>query len=291
MITSLDQLSPAARAAAARWLDGSLAGVEPELADALRDELELVLCDALGPDATPADVSRVADAVGPLSDLDAATDPRVGTFAGMPYDVRPPTAERLRSRLWNPTDERIFVPRSFGAGWEVNFGALFVRLGVLEPDAEDEPFEHAPERAFHVAAALPVALTGAVILHYAVRGRTLPARLPDHWGVSGRADAWVSRRRAAVTDLAVALAAGSAAVAASGSTGRRPARAAVLAGATGAATGAAAVTIWRSVPDRPRWWAGPALVVALAGSVGGTLLGLALAGRAGEQRRDLGVAT
>ena len=38
----------------------------------------------------------------------------------VPYDFRMPTAERARSRWWNPEDERLFVPTVFGVGWTVN---------------------------------------------------------------------------------------------------------------------------------------------------------------------------
>jgi len=38
----------------------------------------------------------------------------------VPYDFRPPTVERARSRWWNPQDQRLFVPQVFGVGWTVN---------------------------------------------------------------------------------------------------------------------------------------------------------------------------
>lgn len=40
---------------------------------------------------------------------------------GMPYDVRRPTLERARSRMWNPDDRRMFPPKAFGWGWTINF--------------------------------------------------------------------------------------------------------------------------------------------------------------------------
>jgi hypothetical protein len=42
-------------------------------------------------------------------------------FLGLPYDWRPPTAERARSRLWNPDDPRLFPPKTFGWGQTINF--------------------------------------------------------------------------------------------------------------------------------------------------------------------------
>jgi hypothetical protein len=42
----------------------------------------------------------------------------------VPYDLRPPTLERLRATLWNPTDPHTLVPTAFGVGWSVNLAGL-----------------------------------------------------------------------------------------------------------------------------------------------------------------------
>ncbi len=47
-----------------------------------------------------------------------------GRVAGIPYDLRPPTLERLRAAYWNPDDPRIFTPRPAGLGWGVNVARL-----------------------------------------------------------------------------------------------------------------------------------------------------------------------
>jgi len=47
-------------------------------------------------------------------------DPQ-GKFLGVPYDWRRPTVHRVRSRMWNPEDKRLFTPRSFGWGYDINF--------------------------------------------------------------------------------------------------------------------------------------------------------------------------
>ncbi len=52
-----------------------------------------------------------------------------GKLAGVvPYDLRPPTLERVRSRLWNPDDPHVLVPHVFGVGWTINAAALVKRL-------------------------------------------------------------------------------------------------------------------------------------------------------------------
>jgi hypothetical protein len=49
---------------------------------------------------------------------------KAGRFLGIPYDFRFPTLARVRERMWNREDPRIFTPRVYGAGWTVNFATL-----------------------------------------------------------------------------------------------------------------------------------------------------------------------
>jgi uncharacterized membrane protein len=43
-----------------------------------------------------------------------------GRFLNMPYDFRMPTIDRIKERMWNEDDERIFMPSVFGVGWALN---------------------------------------------------------------------------------------------------------------------------------------------------------------------------
>jgi uncharacterized protein DUF5808 len=52
---------------------------------------------------------------------------KTGRFLGVPYDLRRPTVARTKSRLWNPDEPRLFVPKVFGWGWDVNFARLLGR--------------------------------------------------------------------------------------------------------------------------------------------------------------------
>ena len=45
----------------------------------------------------------------------------------VPYELRPPTLTRLRQRLWDPTEPRLFVPTVLGVGWTVNLARLLRR--------------------------------------------------------------------------------------------------------------------------------------------------------------------
>jgi hypothetical protein len=50
---------------------------------------------------------------------------KTGTFLGVPYDWRLPNWERIKSRMWNPEDPRLFTPRAFGWGWDINFATVW----------------------------------------------------------------------------------------------------------------------------------------------------------------------
>jgi len=41
-------------------------------------------------------------------------------FGRVPYDLRPPTIQRLVSSVWRPSDPRVLVPTAFGVGWTIN---------------------------------------------------------------------------------------------------------------------------------------------------------------------------
>jgi hypothetical protein len=43
-----------------------------------------------------------------------------GYIAGVPYDLRRPTVARVKERWWNSSDQRLFTPKAFGAGWDLN---------------------------------------------------------------------------------------------------------------------------------------------------------------------------
>ena len=47
-----------------------------------------------------------------------------GDIAGIPYDFRIPSVEKLRATYWNPDDSRLLVPQAFGIGWTLNFYRL-----------------------------------------------------------------------------------------------------------------------------------------------------------------------
>lgn len=58
-----------------------------------------------------------------------------GEIAGVPYDFRPPTVEKLRRSAWDPDNPRLVVPHAFGVGWSINFA----RLAALARPAQQAP--------------------------------------------------------------------------------------------------------------------------------------------------------
>jgi hypothetical protein len=55
---------------------------------------------------------------------------RTGKYLGVPYDWRRPTMARVKARWWNRRDRRIFTPKSYGWGYDVNFYEVARRLGL-----------------------------------------------------------------------------------------------------------------------------------------------------------------
>ena len=49
-------------------------------------------------------------------------------FGKVPYDLRPPTFDRLKAVIWNPQNAHVVVPTAFGVGWTLNLAALRTRL-------------------------------------------------------------------------------------------------------------------------------------------------------------------
>lgn len=67
------------------------------------------------------------------------------TFFGMPmnweFDLR-----KMARNCWNPEDDRVFPPRVFGIGWDLNGHALLRRLGLI-PGEQKKAGEQKKERS------------------------------------------------------------------------------------------------------------------------------------------------
>lgn len=61
-----------------------------------------------------------------------------GTVAGvLPYDLRPPTAERIRTGLLESDSESLIIPHVFGVGWTLNVGRILRLVGVQPPRSRE----------------------------------------------------------------------------------------------------------------------------------------------------------
>ncbi|HEY3318782.1 MAG TPA: DUF5808 domain-containing protein [Coriobacteriia bacterium] len=122
---------------------------------------------------------RDADEEGP----EQPAPERVKRVLGMPYNFKPLSAEAVASRVWNPADPRILMPRVFGIGWTLNFGAIAVRLGLVRPDDEEAvPFASVPDKALAAGLAAVTVANGAVV---AAAALVRASSVPVHWGLAG----------------------------------------------------------------------------------------------------------
>lgn len=277
-----------------------------ECEDAVDDLREHVLEQLAGTAGTPADVTRVLAELGApealaaeyaessvedgkprLSDVDSVR--LHGRLLGMPYDVRVPNSGRIASRWWNPLDPRVFVPRVFGIGWDINFGAVAVKVHLVRPDDEDEPFATVPKAVVTGTLALPMMLAAATLALMAIAWPALPASVPSHWDVFGRADQFWDRA-ALVTFLTAMSLLPLAFAAVVHLRGRAPLnRVAASAFATLTTTLALSQFVQTTMYVRGDQGAAPTFVGLGLGLAlpFGMLVILSRVGRAAEQRRDL----
>ena len=160
--------------------------LQEAFSDLGRPETAAEIVEAFGsPEELAVALARESAAAGDVR-ATGAPDDAAGRVLGMPYEVRVPTAERLASRMFNPADPRLFVPRAFGMGWDLNFGALAVRLGWMRPDdVQDVPFSGVP-RALTASMSLASLAALAVALGWAALvAEDLPRRIPYHFGLTG----------------------------------------------------------------------------------------------------------
>ena len=54
-----------------------------------------------------------------------------GQVGPVPYDLRPPTVDRFKQSVWNPSNPAVFTSTAFGVGWSVNAASIAQRLGLL----------------------------------------------------------------------------------------------------------------------------------------------------------------
>jgi hypothetical protein len=212
-----------------------------------------------------------------------------GRFLGMPYELRPPSADRVAMRWWDPLNPHVIVPRLFGIGWTLNFAALAVKLGLIKPDDEDVPFGQVSAAWLSLAWALPLAFAIGLTALIALFQAGLPPNVPVHFTISGEPDGFSSKASALVMPILMTLF--GAALAAASWIRRRPPLARVAAGALSISL--SAISIGAYGQEVATLNGGSGLAVLFACLFASLLLPFALLvllsriGRAAEQRRDI----
>jgi Protein of unknown function (DUF1648)/Family of unknown function (DUF5808) len=296
-IQTFDELSPETRQVVDEFFSlvaSRLRASGKDVADETLQELGADLLSALHFDSSPEQARALTTRYGDPSSFGETTDSSqsraVGNLLGVPYDIRVPTVERIISLWWNPRNPHVLVPRVFGLGWDLNFGAIVIRLHLIAPDSEDEPFGMVSDRAFATALCVPLVLTTALAVSFVLLRTDLPEQLPSHWNLAGHVDSlWPATR--AFLFLFVPAVVSTAWAIWSVVTRRH----AVTRGATvgfasftsGLASGVWALTVITTMGGAQTWWLPPVSILSTLLVPLAVFVSLARVGRAAEQRRDL----
>ncbi len=197
-------MTPRPTDAATRYADDVAAHLGP-LPAAERRAVLADLRDLLTEGVDPADLGPAEEHAAALAASAAMPDREesLGRVLGLPVDVRAATHREVRSRIFDPSDDRLFVPRLLGAGWTVNHGALAVRLGLLRPDdLDEEVLAHIPASVERITRAIPWVAAAKTAIWAAIAWRT-GTRVPTHWDATGQVDGWGDRRTALLPLVAV----------------------------------------------------------------------------------------
>lgn len=289
-ITGLAELAADARKVAEDFLARAGAVLPEATRQEILADLAGELCDRLDAGSSAADVRSAIVELGPVGPPAQARRGLAGTVWGVPYDFTPPTPAKIAERFWDPTDPRVWRPHVFGVGWSVNLGALAVRWGLIEPDAEDVPLESAPSSAFTVALAVPIAVCVATAATASMAGRRLPEEVPVRFTLGGEPTRRAPRARVLATDVAVSVVPTVVAALVTGRAAPGRVRAGAIVAATlvtGGALSSLANTVVGARRGRICPWATPAALALTGSAVFAILLGLSRAGRHAEQDRDL----
>ena len=110
------------------------------------------------------------------------------------------TRSQVFSRTFEPENPNLLVPRQFGIGWDLNFGALAVKAGWIRPDDSlPDLAEHTPDPVVKALRFAPV--VGAALVVAAALNAARYDRLPRQWTFTGRPKRWGGRLATLVPPL------------------------------------------------------------------------------------------
>lgn len=173
-----------------REVGGGLTGLSRADRAVLLDELDAALAGMTHREEIVAAFGEpqayAATVMGIFADEGIAGHPQRRVL-GIPVEFRGLWNRQVRSRIWDPGNPQLLVPRLFGAGWSLNMGSLAVHLGLIRADdCDDEVLDAIPESVTGAARALPVVLTAAQLLALAACWHRLPQRVATGFGATGR---------------------------------------------------------------------------------------------------------
>jgi|GEM_PF-3520360 len=130
-----------------------------------------------------------------------------GKVFGVPYDFRGFTSAGVQMRIFQPEDPRVIVPRTMGVGWDINFGAVAVKLGLIRPDDSIPDLDrYIPLRMSKLVQSLPLA--GAVATVGAAATFCNSTRqMPKKYSMTFKPQSFVSPREALQTPVLMSVAA------------------------------------------------------------------------------------
>lgn len=109
------------------------------------------------------------------------------SITGVPVDLTGVFHPEAYRRIFDPADNRIFLPRLFGLGWTVNLGAIAVKCGLIRPDDLDADVVAAiPQELKQGLTAVPYTLTTLNLLLLARYWRALPEKVHSNWAAGGQ---------------------------------------------------------------------------------------------------------
>lgn len=127
---------------------------------------------------------------------------------GVPVSFAGLTNPEARLRAFEPENPNLFVPRTVGIGWDLNIGAVAVRLGLLRPDdSVPDLVDHIPPATIKALRLSPLAGASAVVIAGAYTAQRYE-RLPTNWGLTFRPTRWGNGVAAMATPVLISFGAG-----------------------------------------------------------------------------------
>ncbi len=155
-------------------------------------------------------LNALGDVKAHLTEADADYEEAVEAFGtpadyattlmlGLPYNWR---LSQVLDRCWDPTNPKVLVGKAFGWGYGINFGAVAVSLGLINPDDDGEELLAAIPDSWWRAGFWASTVVGVPAIATLLTQLPLPESLPIHWNLVGHPDSHAS------TPVALALSLG-----------------------------------------------------------------------------------